>query len=194
MSTFAKWTCVLVLSFASIPTYAQFYIWGESVNYEKEIANMDFKYCYKIDGFWRKTLINYKMVDKAHFDNNIEIINTNYYNEYQLYAIIVNVDGEDTLLIEEGVSSRITLIVDTIPKNMSFLIFSRPNWISVPITDFEVPSQITILWGLPNEGQGVLTIRSKVELNQKDIENIRQSVENGNRIAPDDYYFYISDK
>ena len=193
MSTFAKWICILVLSLASIPSYAQFYIWGESINYEKEVANMDYKYCYKIDGYWRQTLIHYKMVDKASFDNKIEITNTNYYNEWQMYAIKISIDGRDTLFITEGDSSRITIAVDTIPQNMSFSIYSRPNRINVPITDFEVPSLITIIWGLPNDGQGVLTIRSKIELNQEDIDDIQQSVANGNRSAPDDYYFFISD-
>lgn len=193
MNGYIKNVFTFILFTATIPAYAQFFIWGESVNYEKEVGNTEFCHCYKIDGYWRQTLIHYQMVDKAHFNNKIEIENSNYYKEWQMYAIKLSVDGKDTVLVTDSDSGVCTLIFDSIPFYLKLTIFSLPNGVYVPITDYEVPSRMSILWGQPNGGHGVLTIRSKVELNQKDIEVIRQSVANGSRWAPDYYYYFISD-
>ena len=182
-----------ILFIANVPAYAQFYIWGESVNYEKEVGNTEFRHCYKIDGCWRQTRIHYQMIDKTQFNNKIEIENSNYNKEWQMYAISLSINDKDTLLLVDSDSGVYTLDLDNIPSYLKLTIFPLPKGVYVPITDYEVPSRISILWGQPNGGHGVLTIRSKVELNQRDIDIIRQSVANGSRWAPDYYYYFISD-
>ena len=145
MNGYIKNVFTFILFTATIPAYAQFFIWGESVNYEKEVGNTEFCHCYKIDGYWRQTLIHYQMVDKAHFNNKIEIENSNYYKEWQMYAIKLSVDGKDTVLVTDSDSGVCTLIFDSIPSYLKLTIFSLPNGVYVPITDYEVPSRLSIL-------------------------------------------------
>ena len=164
------------------------------MNYAQEESNCDFKYCYKIESYWRQTQVYYQMVEKSNFNNRIEIINKNYNNDWMFYVIKIKIDNKDTLIITDSDSTKNTLFFDTVPTHMILYVSTRTDKIDVPITDDEVPSQITILWGKPNEGKGLLTIRSKIELNQKEIDTIRQAVSNGGHWAPDYYYYFISDK
>ncbi len=185
--------CIFAFCFATLSVNAQFYIWGESMNYVQEECNSDYKYCYKIEGCWRQTRVYYQMVEKSSFNNRIEIINKNYNNDWMFYVIKVKIDNKDTLIITDTDSTKNTIFFDTVPTHITLYVSTRTDKIDVPITNYEVPSQITILWGKPNEGRGVLTIRSKKELDQKEIDAIRQAASNGGCWAPDYYYYFISD-
>lgn len=184
----------IMFFFSWYPATAQFYIWGESNNYQKDVGNPAFRYAYKIDGFWRQTYIYYEMVDRPHFNNEIEIVCTNYDTNWGFFPIRMNVDGKDTLVLLTNDSNVRILVFDTIPKQISLKIPTRSTKAYVPITEKEVPYKITILWGYSDGAEGVLTIRSKKKLDKKALLSIQRDISEGKQPAHhDNYYFFISE-
>lgn len=189
-----RYLLFIMFLFSWYPATSQFYIWGESNNYQKNVDNPAFCYSYKIDGFWRQTYIYYEMVDRAHFNNEIEIVCTNYDTNWGFIPIRMDVDGKDTLVLLYSDSNVCNLVFDTIPNYISLKIPTRSNKVYIPITEEEVPSKITILWGCSDGAEGVLTIRSKKELDRKTLLSIQRDISEGKQPDHhDSYYFFISE-
>lgn len=190
-----KCFCFFLFCIVGQSSHSQFYICNESENYAREVGNAAFCHTYKIDGFWRQTYLYYEMIDKARFNNRIELINKSYENEEGFYIIQLHIDGKDTLIISTSDSNVCECVLDSLPDYMELTLFGRPNKkVQVPITQKEVPSKITILWGY-NDSHGILTIRSKRELDEKTIRSIQRDVSEGRHPYHfDEYYYFISDK
>ena len=186
--------CLFICCLVGYPSYSQFYIWDCSDNYSREISNPAFCHTYKIDGYWRQTYLYYKMIDKAQFNNRIEIVNKRYDNEWSLYFIQLHIDNKDTLIFVTSDSNVCNFFLDSIPSQMALTLFDRPNTkVQVPINEKEIPSKIVILWGY-NDSHGIMTIRSKKELDEKTIRHIQREVSEGRHpIHYDDYYYFISE-
>ena len=192
MSTFSRSFCFLICCLVGYPSYSQFYICDYSDNYSREKSNPAFCHTYKIDGYWRQTYLYYEMIDKAQFNNRIEIVNKRYDNEWGLYFIQLHIDNKDTLILATS-DSNVCLVLDSIPSQMALTLFGRPKKVQVPINEKEIPSKIIILWG-NNDSHGILTIRSKKELDEKTIRHIQREVSEGRHpIHNDDYYYFISE-
>lgn len=174
-------------------SYSQSYISDCSANYTKEADNPAFCHTYKVDGYWRQTYLYYEMVDKDHFDNKIEIVNKSYDNEWGFYCIQLHIDGKDTLILSTSDSNVCYVVLDSVPNNIAITILNRANKkVYVPINKKEIPSKITILWGY-NDSHGILTIRSKKELDEKTIRSIQRDVSEGRHPYHfDEFYYYIS--
>lgn len=190
-----KCLCIFMFCIVGQSSHSQFYIYNESENYAREVGNAAFCHTYKIDGFWRQTYLYYEMVDKDHFDNKIEIVNKNYDNEWGFYCIQLHIDGKDTLILSTSDSNVCYVVLDSVPNNIAITILNRSNKkVYVPINKKEIPSKITILWGY-NDSHGILTIRSKRELDEKTIRSIQRDVSEGRHPYHfDEYYYFISDK
>ncbi len=134
------------------------------------------------------------MIDKAQFNNRIEIVNKRYDNEWSLYSIQLHIDNKDTLIFVTSDSNVCNFFLDSIPSQMALTLFDRPNTkVQVPINEKEIPSKIVILWGY-NDSHGIMTIRSKEELDEKTIRHIQREVSEGRHpIHYDDYYYFISE-
>lgn len=189
-----RYLLFIMFLFSWYPATSQFYIWGESDNYQKNVDNPAFCYAYKIDGFWRQTYIYYEMVDRPHFNNEIEIECTNYDTNWGFFPIQMDVDGKDTLVLLTCDSNVRNLVFDTIPNYIYLKIPTRSNKVYIPFTEEEVPSKITILWGHTDGAEGVLTIRSKKKLDRKTLLSIQRDLsEGGQPDHRDNYYFFFSE-
>ncbi len=189
-----RYLLFIMFLFSWYPATSQFYIWGESDNYQKNVDNPAFCYTYKIDGFWRQTYIYYEMVDRSHFNNEIEIVCTNYDTNWGFFPIQMDVDGKDTLVLLTCDSNVRNLVFDTIPNYIYLKIPTRSNKVYIPFTEEEVPSKITILWGYTDGAEGVLTIRSKKKLDRKTLLSIQRDLsEGGQPDHRDNYYFFFSE-
>lgn len=176
------------------PAISQSYIWEYSDNYQKEVNNPEFCYTYKIDGFWRQTYVYYEMVDRSHFNNEIELVNTNYDTSWGFLPLQMNIDGKDTLILLTRDSSVCNLVCYSVPSQISFKIPTRLNKVFVPINEKEIPSKITILCGYNDGAGGILTIRSKRKLDKETLVSIQRDISEGKYPAHHgDYYYYISD-
>lgn len=183
---FCLFMCFLVV----YPSYSQFYICDYSDNYLREKSNPAFSHTYKIDGYWRQTYIYYEMIDKVQFNNRIEIVNKSYDNVWSLYSIQLHIDNKDTLILATSDSNICDLVLDSIPNQIKLTIFGRTSKVQVPINEKEIPAKIIILWGY-NDSHGILTIRSKKELDEKTIRYIQREVSEGRSPCHHDEYFFF---
>ena len=189
-----KFLSFLLFCLAGCSAFSQIYIWGLSDNYHLEEDNPDFCYTYKIDGYWHQTYVYYEMVDKKKFDNRIEIVSKSY-DKPLLCVLPLHIDQKDTLLFFTDDNKSCHLVLDSVPRYMSFDVCTRPDpKVYVPINKKEIPSKITILWGAgPYESKCILTIRSKKELDEKALRSIQRDVSEGKHPYHfDEYYYYIS--
>lgn len=173
---------------------AQYYIWGSSKNYD--ILRNDSAYCYiyKSESIYQPTQIYYEMCVKRSFLEEVYICNFDYNNNpISFGTLYITIDGQDTVVFIDTLgTAQIRLSRTT--QNFDIKTFTKPQGFHIPITDRYIPTKIKIVWGTLNDSASILTICSKVPLDDKKLTEISNTLFLGCPIDSDLFYYYFSDE
>lgn len=170
------------------------YRWDYSKNYDSLRNDKIYSFCYKIESVYHPTQIYYEMSEKRHHKEEVAICNVDYNNNPIWPGVLhITIDGQDSLVFIDTLGGA-NIWLPCTAHNIKITISAKPQGFYIPITNSHFPSNIKIVWGAIDDRQTILTLCSKVPLEDEEIKDISNSLFLGNHIDSDLFYYYFSDE
>jgi hypothetical protein len=189
--------CFFMILVASVigcsETNAQ-YRWDFSKNYDSLRNDKNYSFCYKIESVYHPTQIFYEMRENGRLKEEVLFRNVDY-NDNPIYpgVLHINIDGHDTLVFTDTLGDA-NICLPCTAQDIKISISAKPSGFYIPISNLHFPSSIKIVWGSVDDRPSILTLYSKVPLEDKELTEISNSLFLGSSIDSDLFYYYFSDE